>query len=57
MFKDGEIFYQWLTYEDQNGDAQFTGALACKVQVGDTTRTHVEQWNEPVNMSSDSDDV
>lgn len=39
LFVDGEIIYQWITYEDSNQNLETTGAVGCKVTVGDFSKT------------------
>lgn len=39
LFVDGEIIYQWITYEDDTQSELYTGAVGCKVTVGDFSKT------------------
>lgn len=55
-FTTDRIIYQWITYTDGN-DGEMTGAVACKVQVGNTDLTSVDQWNKATDLSSDSEDI
>ena len=54
-FTDGLIIYQWITYEDSSQSDDYSGAVACKITVGDTSATSVDQWIGVTNMSSESD--
>lgn len=54
-FVDGTIVYQWLTYEDvSDANSPLTGAVGCKVQIGDTSKTSADQWLGVTNLSKDS---
>jgi len=39
LFNDGEIIYQWITYADADQNEETTGAVGCKVTVGDFSKT------------------
>jgi len=51
-FVDGQIIYQWVTYEDENQSPELTGAVACKIEVGDYSKTSADQWKGVTNLSS-----
>lgn len=57
MFTNGEIIYQWITYADADQTAGYVGAVGCKIEVGDFTKTKADQWDTVVNMASNSTDV
>jgi len=57
LFVDGQVMYMWLKYTNGDETADDTGAIGCKITVGDQKQTKVDQWVGDVNMSSDSADV
>ena len=54
MFTNGTIIYQYLTYQDADQNEANTGAVACKIQVGDLSKTSVDQWKGVTNLNSNS---
>lgn len=56
-FVTGEIIYQYITFEDEDQDDDYTGAVACKIEVGDTSKTQVDQWVGVTDLSSESDEI
>jgi len=56
-FTDDRIIYQWITYEDANGDRELTGAIGCKISVNNAAATKVDQWQGITDLTSDSTEV
>jgi len=56
-FTTDRIIYQWITFADQAGSRELTGAVACKIVVGDPTATQVDQWQGVTDLSATSEDV
>lgn len=57
MFTNGTIIYQYLTYQDADQNVANTGAVACKIQVGDLSKTSVDQWKGVTNLNSNSTEI
>lgn len=56
-FTDDRIIYQWLTYEDADGDRELTGAIGCKISVNNAAATKVDQWQGITDLTSESTEV
>ena len=54
---DGEIIYMYITYADASQTKELTGAVGCKVQVGDLSATKADQWIGETNLNTASKDI
>ena len=53
-FKTGEILYQYITYKFDEANKALDGAVACKIQVGDYSKTSSDQWVGAIDLASTS---
>lgn len=54
---EGKILYNWITWADEDNSYDTSGAIACKIVVGDQYQTQVDQWQGYTNMDNDSEEV
>ena len=57
LLNNEEILYQYITFEDEDQRDYHTGALACKVQIGDPALSVVDQWMGLTDLNSQSADI
>ena len=57
MFTDGEIQYFWLTYEDEDMQDDYTGAVGCKITTGSPQKTKVDQWRGAQDITQSSTEI
>ena len=54
---DGEIVYQWATFEDMDDEKAQVYSIGCKAQVGSPAETKIELFLGDTSMANDSDKV
>jgi hypothetical protein len=52
QFAKGSIIYQWITYNFEEKLNALDGAVACKIEVGDYSKTSSDQWQGVVPLAS-----